>query len=207
MASDPLDALFELENTFYKEGYDLGVEDGSRAGRIEGRLFGLEKGFEKYVTMGKLHGRSVIWSKRMSSPKDQESGAINNIANTTPAAGNLLPASSGIVESASEEKEISSRNVPMALPKIEYNPRLEKHIRTLYALTEPASLGTENSEETVSEFDDRLKRAEGKVKIIEKLVDEEAFGDGQMDASEVTARSTGIREDGIENTSVSGARR
>jgi len=33
-------------------------------------------------------------------------------------------------------------------------------------------LSTENTEEAVSEFDDRLKRAEGKAKIIERLVGE-----------------------------------
>jgi hypothetical protein len=36
-------------------------------------------------------------------------------------------------------------------------------------------LSTENSEDAVSGFDDRLKRAIGKVKIIEKLVGEEGF--------------------------------
>lgn len=59
------------------------------------------------------------------------------------------------------------------LPHLSNNPRLEKHIRVLYALSEPASLSTDNSEEAVSDFDDRLKRALAKLKIIERLVGED----------------------------------
>lgn len=56
------------------------------------------------------------------------------------------------------------------------NPRLHKHILTLYALVEPASLSIQNTEAAVSDFDDRLRRAEGKVKIIERITGE--GGDG-----------------------------
>lgn len=174
MTSDPLEEVLELENTFYKEGYDLGVQDGSRTGRIEGRIFGLEKGFEKYALMGKLHGRSVVWSGRLSSP--HQSPQINVLDYATEA----LP-----TNPASEQSQ-GAASVPIedlsSLPRIPPNPRLEKHIRTLYALTEPASLSTINNEDAVSDFDDRFRRAEGKVKIIEKLVGEETTNDGMVDA-------------------------
>ena len=163
---DPFDDLLSLEDKFYKEGYDLGVSDGERAGRVEGRLFGLEKGFEKYAAMGKLHGRAMIWAGRLpdinsqadveSKSGDKESAGISIEAPSAPG-GQDEPNSKG-----------ASRKVHI-LPK---NPRLEGHIRTLYALTEPGSLSTENSEDYVSDFDDRLKRAEGKIKIIEKLTGE-----------------------------------
>ena len=68
--ADPFDSLLSLEDKFYKEGYDLGVSDGTHAGLIEGRLFGLERGFEKYVSMGNLYGRAVIWTGRL--PTTQE---------------------------------------------------------------------------------------------------------------------------------------
>ncbi|KAL8687030.1 MAG: hypothetical protein Q9224_005273 [Gallowayella concinna] len=161
MFPNPLDEVLELEDTFYKEGYDLGVQDGSRAGRIQGRLFGLEKSFEKYITMGKLHGRSVIWSTRLStSPQDSDSDQRSQTSYLGP----------GETDVPTLDASVFS-----LLPRIPHNPRLEKHLRTLNALTEPARLSTENTEEALSDFDDRWKRAEGKVKIIEKLLGEESL--------------------------------
>jgi hypothetical protein len=58
---DIFDSILDLEEQFYAEGYKLGVADGARAGRIEGRVFGLEKGFEKFLEAGRLHGRAIIW--------------------------------------------------------------------------------------------------------------------------------------------------
>ena len=66
---DPFDDLLSLEDKFHKEGYDLGITDGDREGLIEGRLFGLKQGFEKYAAMGKLHGRAMIWAGRLPSSK------------------------------------------------------------------------------------------------------------------------------------------
>ncbi|KAG9953993.1 DUF1715-domain-containing protein, partial [Aureobasidium melanogenum] len=134
---DDFDSLFNLEEEYYAEGYNLGVADGSRAGRIEGRLFGLEKGFEKFAAMGTLAGRNAVWEARIS---DQDSATAEQ----------------------SESK----------LPKLSGGARLQKHLQTLFALAEAESLSTENNEDSVSDFDDRLKRAEGKVKVIEKLVSE-----------------------------------
>jgi hypothetical protein len=137
---DDFDSLFNLEEEYYTEGYNLGVADGSRAGRIEGRLFGLEKGFEKFAAMGSLAGRNAVWEARISDS--------NSAASTA-------------------EKETKFK-----LPKLSGGARLQKHLQTLFALTEAESLSTENNEDSVSDFDDRLKRAEGKVKVIEKLVSE-----------------------------------
>ncbi|KAL8912916.1 MAG: hypothetical protein Q9172_007396, partial [Xanthocarpia lactea] len=67
MSPDPLDSLLNLENTFYNEGYNQGFQDGTRTGRIEGRLYGLTQTFEIFSAMGKLHGRAVIWSERMTA--------------------------------------------------------------------------------------------------------------------------------------------
>ncbi|KAL8703073.1 MAG: hypothetical protein Q9201_003735 [Fulgogasparrea decipioides] len=205
MASDPLEEVLELENTFYKEGYDLGVQDGTRTGRIEGRLFGLEKGFEKFATMGKLHGRSVIWSGRLSLPL---SGfpAKGNDGNST-----ALPTVAPCKESQDGDGEApKTADVsfdPSLLPQLAHNPRLEKHIRTLYALTEPASLSTDNSEDAVSDFDDRLRRAEGKVKIIEKLIGEESVNDSTPDAGSTAETDFTSRGDGgIEDISILQAR-
>jgi len=168
MDDDPFDGLLNLEDQYYREGYDLGVKDGSRAGLIEGRLFGIEKGFEKYAAMGRLHGQAIVWSGRLrTSPmKDEAARQHPHEEHVTKLRGDTDIETPG---SKLNDKQAIS---PSALPDLPATVRLEKHIRTLYALTEPSSLSTQNDEESVSQFDDRLKRAEGKVKIIEKLIGE-----------------------------------
>jgi hypothetical protein len=74
----------------------------------------------------------------------------------------------------------------MTLPSLPKIQRLERHLKVLHVLSESESLSTENTEEAVSEFDDRLKRAEGKAKIIERLVGEgrEEVDGGQINTDE-----------------------
>ncbi|KAF2117880.1 hypothetical protein BDV96DRAFT_489873 [Lophiotrema nucula] len=141
-APDPFDTLLTLEDTLYTTAYTHGTRDGAHAGRIEGRVFGLEKGFEKYSSMGVLHGRALVWNARVSSP-------------TSPSN------SSGFQELESERR---------SLPTLKPNGRLEKNIHILTHLTDPLTFSTENSEEAVADFDDRLKRAGAKAKIIEKTI-------------------------------------
>lgn len=155
MSLDPFDDLLGLEDKFYDEGYQLGTAEGTKAGKIEGRVFGLEKGFEKFVEAGRLHGRSVVWAGRLPQGDTPDK-----------------PIS---VAKVQEGEALATASVPQgtSLPALA-NPRLEKHIRVLYALSEPASLATDNTEDAVSDFDDRLKRAHAKIKIIERLVGEDS---------------------------------
>lgn len=167
MEDDPFDSLLALEDSFYKEGYDLGLSDGNRAGLIEGRLFGLEKGFDKYASMGKLYGRAVVWTGRLPISRDIP---VSDRQDASPAdterlfKGQSVQRSNGAVQSGVEKLQRRTR-----IPGLPANTRLEKHIRTLYALTEPESLSTDNNENSVSDFDDRFNRAEGKIKVIERL--------------------------------------
>ena len=168
---DPFNSLLTLEDNFYKEGYDLGVSHGGRAGLIEGRFFGLEKGFEKYASMGKLHGRAVIWTGRLPITRDT---LVFDGQDVSAADTERFPESLSVKESNGERvrpevEQLRGRTTPPGLPA---NTRLEKHIRMLYALTESESLSTANDEDSVSEFDDRFNRAEGKMKLIEKLTGE-----------------------------------
>ena len=202
MEDDIFDSLLGLENQYYRDGYDLGVRDGSRAGLIEGRLFGLERGFEKYAVMGKLHGQATIWAQRLrafgaegesegASQEDREKQVTDDLGETN---------DTGQQPSQEEEKE----GISTALLKFQPSARLEKHIRTFYALAEPSSLSTENNEEPVSQFDDRLKRAQGKVKIIEKMIGEAGFSpfmaeDFSLTASVPTSGQTGKGEVALED--------
>ncbi|KAL1639635.1 hypothetical protein SLS58_007694 [Diplodia intermedia] len=143
---DPFDSVLSLEDSYYTEGHALGVADGSRAGRIEGRVFGLEKGFEKFVAMGALHGKAAEQTPEQT--QEQTTTTTNSLPPLLPSSGGGSGGGSGS------------------------NPRLAKHITTLHALSEPASLSTQNDEDAVADFDDRFKRAQAKVKIVEKLVGE-----------------------------------
>lgn len=163
MPSSAFDEVLGLEEQFYEDGFHQGYDDGVKAGRIEGRTFGLEKGFEKYIESGKLYGKSIIWANRMSqSPK---------------------VVGKSVKEADGPESQISLAPMTNRSPSLHVlhplpeNQRLAKHVKVLYALTESESLSTENSEEAVSDFDDRFKRAQGKAKVIERIV-----GETRMDA-------------------------
>lgn len=134
MASDPLADVFNLEDGFYRQGYDQGLADGVQAGRIEGRSLGLQKGFEKFLESGRLAGKSVVWANRIPG-KQGERGA----------------------------------DAACTLPPLPKNARLEKNVNMLYALVEPDTLSTDNTDEAVQDFDDRVKRAQGKAKIVERM--------------------------------------
>lgn len=169
------DDLLNLEARFYEEGHNLGLQDGEKAGRIEGRIFGLEKGFEKYVEMGKLHGRCLVWNARSPALRTKVEDTTHSTNTTT------APSTAGMAVKQSK----NDLN----------NPRLEKHLRVLYALTEPESLSTENTEDAVSDFDDRYKRAMGKIKIIERLVGEESvFGDDDVVPGSAASRGQNIED-------------
>ncbi|TVY90372.1 putative ORAOV1 family protein [Lachnellula willkommii] len=164
MEAATFDEVLALEETFYNDGYQQGKADGVKAGRIEGRTFGLEKGFEKFVESGRLYGKSLVWANRM--PQLQESGGADTI--TTP--------------TSSSQK----------LPPLPGNQRLGRHLKVFHALAESESLSTENSEDAVSDFDDRFKRAQAKAKVIERLVGETK---GDLDSSGKIINGNGNIED------------
>lgn len=152
--NDPFDDLLNLEEEFYSEGYEQGMADGDRAGRIEGRAFGIEKGFEKFIEAGRLHGKSIVWANRLPQARQQP-----------PAAGAATSAASS---SPLEEDQ-------QTLPALSSGgARLEKNIVTLHALVEPDTLSTDNTDDAVNDFDDRVKRAQGKARVIERHVGEDA---------------------------------
>ena len=137
-STDPFDDVFHLEDRYYQEGYRAGLEDGVRAGRVEGRSFGMEKGFDKFLESGRLASRAIVWANRLSKPL------------------------------AGDEANVTSPN-QCTLPALPNNARLEKNINILYALVEPDTLSTANTDEAVQDFDDRVRRAQSKAKIIERL--------------------------------------
>ena len=140
------------ERVFYEDGFAEGRRDGVAGGKAEGRSMGLKTGFDKFVEAGKIAGRATVWAKQQALHEEQQSPAS-------------LQASS-----------------PKALdmPGLEPLPggaRLARNIELVYALVEPATLSTENKDEAVDDFDDRLKRAQGKMTVILRGLGEKE-GDG-----------------------------
>ncbi|KAL0942801.1 3-oxoacyl-(acyl-carrier-protein) reductase [Colletotrichum truncatum] len=166
----PFDDVLNLEEQFFSEGYRQGTEDGILAGKIEGRSVGLAKGYEKFLESGRIHGKSVVWANRLS-----------------------LPQKTGVVTSSSDKEaqqqtptELKTCSLPLLAP----NARLEKNVTAAFALVEPDTLSTQNSDDAVNDFDDRFKRAQGKVKIIERMTGE---GSTTKDATEAS-KSTEAKE-------------
>ncbi|KAJ6784686.1 hypothetical protein PWT90_00429 [Aphanocladium album] len=148
MASDPFDDVFTLEDGFYQQGYQQGLADGEAAGRVEGRQFGMSTGFDKFLESGRLASRAVVWANRLPSLHSTAAAAA---AGTSTAAD-------------TQPKHACT------LPKLPDNARLGKNIKMVYALVEPETLSTANADDAVQDFDDRLKRAQGKAKVVEKMI-------------------------------------
>ena len=180
MADDPFDDVLNLEDQFYEEGYRQGSEDGVKAGRIEGRSLGLEKGFDKFLESGRLHGKAIVWANRSASLSAKTVAATTRTHQADGASGPRRD------DTNTGEEGGRRPDTRPELPTLPENPRLEKNINVLYALVEPESLSTENTDEAVNDFDDRIKRAQGKAKVIERTIGE---GTGRTHSSDALPRS------------------
>jgi len=56
------------------------------------------------------------------------------------------------------------------LPSLPNNARLDKNVHTLYSLVDPKTLSIDNSDAAVQDFDERLKKAQGKERIVSRVV-------------------------------------
>jgi hypothetical protein len=165
MSRDSFDELLNLEDSYYQEGYDLGQADGAHAGLVEGKLFGVEKGFEKAVSMGRLSGRAEVWRRRFqpsatSSSQPAQARSLSNEIAVVPSLQIGSTSHTGIVTSAGQ------------LPALSTNARLGRHIGYLSATTDSASLSSKNSDEAVADFDERLTKATAKAKVITNIIAE-----------------------------------
>ncbi|KAG5973619.1 hypothetical protein E4U55_000379 [Claviceps digitariae] len=153
---DPFDSVLNLEHTFYQQGYSQGLADGAQAGRTEGRQFGMRTGFEKFLESGRLASRAIIWANRLPSGREGTDSQQPQQEDARAAATDT-------------DADADANTATCLLPPLPRNARLDKNVRMLYALVEPETLSTENSDEGVQDFDDRVKRAQGKFKIVERM--------------------------------------
>ncbi|KAH8821119.1 hypothetical protein F5884DRAFT_75058 [Xylogone sp. PMI_703] len=150
---------------------------------------GYQQGLADGVKAGRIEGRTFGLEKGFE--KYLESGRLH---------GKSLVWVNRISKSEEEKNEDGTIQKTSVLPPIPETQRLAKHVKVLYALAESDSLSTENTEEAVSDFDDRLKRAQAKVKIIERMIGETKPG------SHAQERLTSSNDGSIEDDSVLKAR-
>ena len=168
MESDPLDAVLGLEDDFYRDGYLLGKSDGKQIGLLEGRSFGIEQGYTRFLEMGIAHGHASIWAGRLS---DED---IETVCRTH------------------SSRAVDAQDCHITLPR---SARLVSHIQTLYAITEVESVSTNNEEIAIADFDARLKRAKGKMKVIEKIIGESKHSSLPGRGADAMAGSTAQKGD------------
>ncbi|KAF2846301.1 hypothetical protein T440DRAFT_501882 [Plenodomus tracheiphilus IPT5] len=190
---DPFDSLLTLEDTLYTTAYTLGASDGAHAGRIEGRIFGLEKGFEKFTELGQLHGRSVIWGSRL--PQLRSNASISTLATSRKPSTETKMIQDGSEDARPTHQD--STAIQHQLPNLSTNERLKNNIMLLHSLTDMLTFDTANTEEAVADFDDRVKRAGAKAKVVERIVGETAAGGVKaLDASPSRGKSGPVRVTG-----------
>ncbi|KAI1355273.1 DUF1715-domain-containing protein [Xylaria sp. FL0043] len=189
-SNDPFDDLLNLEEQYYKEGYEEGLKDGAEAGRIEGYSLGLQKGFEKFVEAGRLQSRAMVWANRI--PKYQQRRQQQQKQQPDESTANAHGPEEDV--ECKQEAGQASEDSEERLPTIHSNPRLERNIETLYGLVEPGTLSTENDDEAVNDFDSRMKGAQGKLRIIERVI-----GEGTTSRKATTLSSPPAKNENIED--------
>jgi hypothetical protein len=162
MNDDILDSVLDLEDDSYQAGFDEGRADGLRIGSREAMIFGIETGYQKALEMGKLHGKALMLNACMVDPNPMPLGPTGS-----------APTPSGIGLPSDTHPDDSNTFPPMPkLPTIPTNERLKKHVETLLRLTDPSTVPLENTQAAVEEFDDRMRKAVAKAKVIDKLIAE-----------------------------------
>ena len=146
---DPFEVVLDLEQNFHQEGYDQGLADGREAGLIEGKIFGIEKGFQKAETLGKLHGRALFWKARTSPRETREPE-----------------------QRPSAPQDVNLKTLIHHIGLQPNSARLKKHLELLLSATDGTSLSYENSDAAVAEFEERITRATAKAKVISNIVGE-----------------------------------
>ncbi|KAK7208430.1 hypothetical protein BZA70DRAFT_287734 [Myxozyma melibiosi] len=145
MDDDLFDSLLNLESDFYQEGYNEGFADGVRSGTSEGMQFGLQTGFHRFLSVGIISGRCEIW-KHAKPPLTARSAPTSS-----PAA------------SSSETIEVMSIGPPET-----GGARATKQLQVLTDLV--TDIPIVNTEEAVEEFENRLKRAKARAKVVQRML-------------------------------------
>ncbi|KAF7163345.1 hypothetical protein CNMCM5623_008323 [Aspergillus felis] len=165
MEKNILDSLLDLEEEFYQEGYDLGATDGAQAGYTEGSVFAVEKGFEKFFELGRLYGKALVWAQRLADSDSSRNSSLESDKTDTRKS-----------QPYNEDDLLLEPFVCRAMLPLPASSRLAKNLEILLELVDPASLPMENTEEAVTDVDERLKGATIKAKLIQRALGEREDG-------------------------------
>jgi hypothetical protein len=157
MDDDVLDDLLSPEEDFYRDGFELGQADGTHAGHVEGKLFGMEKGYEKALEMGRLAGRAAVWTMRAGTDQSSPPGGTPSV----------MDGKRSLVDDTT-----TSKLSGLKMPDIPKTDRLRRHIEALRTLTDSATISTTNDDEAVARFDERMARARAKARAVANIVAE-----------------------------------
>ncbi|KAL2204151.1 hypothetical protein CC79DRAFT_1278735 [Sarocladium strictum] len=137
---------------------------------IEDRFYnqGYNAGLADGRPAGRAEGRSLGMQKGFE--KFSES---SRLASRAVLWANRLPTSQNSASAAGEKCKLPSLAAGAG-------PRLGKNVKSVYALLEPGTLSVKNEDEAVQDFDDRLRRAQGKVKIVERMIGGGAAGGNRV---------------------------
>lgn len=61
MSDFSLDNVLDLEEEFYTEGFKEGHEKSAKEQYIEGKIYGLQTGFQRFLVVGYLEGLVSFW--------------------------------------------------------------------------------------------------------------------------------------------------
>lgn len=162
-----LDSLLDLESTYEAQGHADGLRDGRAQAHTSAKLFGLEKGWEKYLPMAQLRWRAERYAEMYGVPID-------------PAIALSTPGSSSSPSSA-DSKPVAMQSDDTR--QQQHASRLQKHITTLLALTSANTLTYLNTDEAIGDFEERLKRAQAKCKVLERMLGGDGGAGGNNTAS------------------------
>lgn len=62
MSADIFEGAISLESDSYDKGYNDGVLDGERSGIAEGKHYGIQTAFQRYLSLGILQARYDLWN-------------------------------------------------------------------------------------------------------------------------------------------------
>ncbi|RAL09289.1 Yae1 family protein [Aspergillus homomorphus CBS 101889] len=185
-----LESLLDLEEEFYQEGFNLGSADGALAGYTEGSVFAVEKGFEKFVEIGRLYGKALVWAQRLADSDPSVSAKADSQSKDE--VGTSDQPSEGLLDPS----------ICKLMPNLVASSRLPKNLDTLLELVDPASLPTANDEEAVNDVDERHKGAVMKAKLIQRALGErDDNSDIHPDAKETSTAPAGDGTGSIEDIS------
>lgn len=143
MADFDFDQVLNLEEEYYNEGFKEGQEFSTQEQYIEGKEYGYQTGFQRFVMVGYMKGLLESWRKLENQPSSLE-GHLNQLESLI----NTIQLTNGDEEVAIYEKNIS---------------KARNKLRVIATLTK--------DQDKVNKLDDLVKNVGGSLQVSENVDD------------------------------------